>query len=514
MKKGFMRLVEVIVITLVALVVIVQFSCIPKIKSDWERTELMLQARDLLFSLDSKGIDWFNSTRVEKEMSDALRANILYEVMIINTIKPNISAGCVCNDTEFTETENLLSGFSINGLPVGFSLHRIDPANISFPHSLDVIIVYDYNLTGYYNQLQNYLSEGKGIVEVRHLDESDMDLVQQDIFGLVWNDSLNPTDDRIGFAQMDAENRFYNIYKYFYHIPRFQDGFSSGLGMWTVQNGTPEINNSAGGPAPSMMLKGTACGESVNTWVYAAETAGYADMVIYADVYINSGGMLDLTFRMDPETNTSYIARLDTRAGKYDAFLIQENETTWSYTGSNTGHTSSPGEWHRMKVVVHGDDFELYNDGVLVATASDDSYAEGYTGIFHECAEAYVDNVKIVFAENHSFSNFIKDEKISPADGSSDKIILKQENSNVPACVINYDIANENGRSAWLPGGNNTLKEREILIKDLVAFAAGYTYNVVENEIRGDAVRSSLFKILNREMFQIVEIVLRMGYLY
>ena len=61
-----------------------QFSDIPKVKSDWPSTKLILQGNDLLFSLDKAGIDWFNSTEVGNSFAKALNeTTIQYDLRII-----------------------------------------------------------------------------------------------------------------------------------------------------------------------------------------------------------------------------------------------------------------------------------------------------------------------------------------------------------------------------------------------------------------------------------------------
>jgi hypothetical protein len=61
---------------------VMQFSSIPKMKSDWSKTKLVLQGNDLLFSLDRTGIDWFNSTEVGTAMSRYLPENVLVDLEI------------------------------------------------------------------------------------------------------------------------------------------------------------------------------------------------------------------------------------------------------------------------------------------------------------------------------------------------------------------------------------------------------------------------------------------------
>jgi len=81
--KGFIHIVEIVIISLVMFLVVTQFSSIPQLKSEWPKTRLMLQGNDLLFSLDKTGIGWLNSTEVEDSFAKALNGTtIQYDLSI------------------------------------------------------------------------------------------------------------------------------------------------------------------------------------------------------------------------------------------------------------------------------------------------------------------------------------------------------------------------------------------------------------------------------------------------
>jgi hypothetical protein len=82
-RKGFIHIVEIIIISLVMFLIVTQFANIPKIKSDWDRAGLVLQGNDLLFSLDEKGVDWLDSSEVESSLEEFLNeTTIQYSLKI------------------------------------------------------------------------------------------------------------------------------------------------------------------------------------------------------------------------------------------------------------------------------------------------------------------------------------------------------------------------------------------------------------------------------------------------
>ncbi len=226
-KKGFIHIVEVILIIIIMFLVIWQFTYIPGAKTEWSRTKLTLQGNDILFSLDRKGINWFDSEEVETEFNKAFNlTNILYDLKLKNVIKPRILVGCICDDTEFATANGILNPFVINGKWVNFTLDKIDPSDIS--EIYDVVLLWDFNLTGY-KQVSSYLEADKGIVEVRDLNEEEINNfeVQKNLFGLRYNSSLpSPGIQSIAFTKSVsyANSTYYNIFKYFYHTPNSTGG--------------------------------------------------------------------------------------------------------------------------------------------------------------------------------------------------------------------------------------------------------------------------------------------------
>lgn len=230
-RKGFIHIVEVIIIVIVMFVVLWQFTYVPKAKTEWSRAKLTLKGNDILFSLDRKGIDWFDPEEIKSEFNRVLgQTNILYDLTLRNVIKPDITVGCICNDTEFLTTTGILESFWINGVYINFTPEQIDPSDQPeryLSEFYDVIILWDYNLTGY-EQVSNYLEADRGIVEVRDLDPEEINNfeVQKTLFGLEYNSSLPTGAQNIAFSGLASHpnSTYHNIFKHFYHTPNSTGG--------------------------------------------------------------------------------------------------------------------------------------------------------------------------------------------------------------------------------------------------------------------------------------------------
>jgi len=228
-RVGFIHIVEIVVITLVVFILVTQFTSIPAAKADWDEAKLNIQGYELLYSADKTGINWLDPDEVRGVLDPILEDTTLkYSVSVKNAIKSNIFFGCICTDSEFERMQNILTPYTLNGQMVNFSLVQIDPTieTVSFPAYYDVMFVGNYlfdqrgGLGPHIVGLENYLAEGRAVMEIRDLRQQDFgDFIQGYIFGVSWDNGLpDPTSSRINFA-ISPNSSLYNIYKYFMHIP-------------------------------------------------------------------------------------------------------------------------------------------------------------------------------------------------------------------------------------------------------------------------------------------------------
>jgi hypothetical protein len=241
--KGFVHVIEIIIVVLAMFVVLGQLVGTPRIDTDWSAVSMSTKLNDILHSLDAAGLDWFDSVAVKRAINGTLNtSNIIYRVQIKNVLKPQIITGCICyNEGELGEVRAALENppVDINGQHPRFvGLHGSSVDNITgefeggpdLPFGYDVIIVMDKNIS--YNKAFRYLAQDGGIVEVRDLSlglagqnanqlPDRMGDVHNKLFGIEYVSAVSPGSNDLFFtgnAKMVGGN-FYNIYSYFYNIP-------------------------------------------------------------------------------------------------------------------------------------------------------------------------------------------------------------------------------------------------------------------------------------------------------
>jgi hypothetical protein len=501
MRKGFLHVVEIVIVGLMTFLVILQFSYLPTQNIDWASMKLSAQANDILFSLDKKDVDWFDPAQVDGAISSFVSNNTVYALTVRNSMKPFIKVGCICSAAETASIAAALQPFSINGQWVSFSVTQ--PAPIAFSHEYDVILINDSNMAPYYGQIRQFLDADKGMVEFRHLDLSDIDSVQTDFFGLKWNGSLaNPDDSSLEFRSNLSSDTYFNLYKYFHNIPLYQEDFSSITG-WNTQIGSWNLNSgnyvgTSGTEAVSYYSKAFNDTYSLRALV-KLDTASRAKLILY---------------RQTPDT--------------YVAVELDDGSNTVTVYNNVSGTTSDRGSasypvntvsWYDVKAVPQPDSrlMVYINNSLLFITTPLTLTPNTQVGLGARGGIARFDNVRVTFSEGHLFpaSLLAGSEKVQPADDNPQKVILLQNSRQLPACIVNSNILDDRGRTAWLaysdPVNNHEVSN---MLRTLVVWAAGDENHVIRNEVKNVPVVTSIYKTYSQDMFQPVEIVLTMGNLY
>ena len=501
--KGFMHIVEVLLIVLLVFFVFSQFASIPRISDDWSRTKLSLMGSDVLRALEMKGTDWFDKTEVEYELNRTLPKNLVYSVLLENVIKPEIVIGCLCSDSEMNVINDILypGSFFINDEKVEFEVIGVDDPSELFSLDFDVALVYgyeDFSINPY--PLRNFLNYDRGIVEIS--DNPVIDSVQNTTFGLGLSGTTSGSYE-ITFSDSSRENgkELNKIYDYFHHIPLFYSSFES-LGQWREESGKANISD-IGKPGPSVKLTGSDC-LSINTLIYTKFYNSFKRGEIDFDAYLDENASLFVGLG-------EYYASLSTNESSgYDSFYDQ----SMNPIGSDTSHLTEPWRWNHIKIMAKGNDLMLYNKGERVAIVPASVSSPSNISFFNLCGEAYVDNVRVTHEESYRFGNFLDNENTTQSRGDVNKILLEQEWTDSPACIINYNVEGiGKGRTVWLSENPSYDSGYKTLVKSLVSWAAGNKYRVIKANIKRP-VSSRIYKPLNKDMFQNMKISLELGYLY
>jgi hypothetical protein len=153
------------------------------------------------------------------------------------------------------------------------------------------------------------------------------------------------------------------------------------------------VDTNFGLPAPSLLLMNTpgkcSGADILNEMVFT-------DGTVELDVYLETDALVDVVFRGDLEKNTGYIARLDSR-NYHDTFIKID---TWTMLGENSGHITSPHQWHHMRVEVESSSFTLLCDDQVVARTIDTEFSSGQIALMNEVNKVHVDNVTVLSRNN------------------------------------------------------------------------------------------------------------------
>jgi hypothetical protein len=521
--RGFLHIIEIIIISLVMFIIVLQFTFIPPIPGDWPGTKIYLMGNDMLFSLEEKGVSWLDRVELTGEMDALLSGtNIIYDITVENAIKSPILVGCLCSDQETAELKDMLTPFSLNGQKIEFVVNQIDPpGSINFfnpvlPLTYDVILLYDYDLGGtnfnYSKEMRNFLGADKGVIQIRDLDKNKLNytkswgVIQRDYFELKWNPFILPGTQDIYFS-ITPNLSFYNIQKYTYNIPIHYEDFDSG---------TSDFVNGFGSDFQYVN------GKFSNSGVAFAKLDREIGDNYVAEFEFNTTG--------NPSTQFSALWMLSYQsgnyyfAGYYNNALVIANNTLFGGTLPYTWviNPATFGEVYNIKVTKEGNDvsvkiFNKTSEAEISHTFSNPLPDEDEGLFVYNPAALFTlfDNVRIEFPSEFNFSNFLSvEEQVNVKGNRTERILLKQKGSEAPALIVNDMIekANGFGRTAWLSGGSLTL-ERKNLIKALISWAAGDRYNVAPNTVN-NPLTLSMIKAINIDFYQPVKIIMQLGYVF
>lgn len=225
-RKGLFHIFEIVMIVIVMFIMIFQLSSLRGVGSEWSKPKLMTQGRDMLFSMESAGVDWANRFEVERHLEYAFNnTRTSYRLELSGAPKKEISVGCYCppsgcgsfcNDLRsLLESQNLF----FNGFDVKLLVYNTDTINFRF----DVIVTNNISFAGAEKSISNFVAQGKGFVLVKDLADQDFDdygTILQDYFSLqgpvIHTGSGGVSFDLVG---MWGDSEYYLIPRYFSMIP-------------------------------------------------------------------------------------------------------------------------------------------------------------------------------------------------------------------------------------------------------------------------------------------------------
>ncbi|MGC9058823.1 MAG: hypothetical protein ACP5H3_00220 [Candidatus Aenigmatarchaeota archaeon] len=220
-------MLEVITSLVLILAAFAIFFKYPSYKTEWQSATLSILVKDILSSLDFTGKLYntsFYADYLTNFTSKTFLANESYIFSLIteNTFKPNIIIAANCSSSQINEFIKWYNKLIVNKRKINIFFIEANLTNI--PFYSDVLLICDYkNLTDYRQQLLDYISKGRGIVEIS--DISSLDSVTKEIFGIDLSSNVIGTSTIAQFTDVSiykpiyATSSNYLPYKLFYNFP-------------------------------------------------------------------------------------------------------------------------------------------------------------------------------------------------------------------------------------------------------------------------------------------------------
>ncbi len=487
MLKGFLHVSEIIIVIMLVFVMLYQFTSIPEMKTAWGMSKLTLMSHDILYSMERSGINWFDAAEAKANLSAALPTTTGFALRTRQDVRPEIKAGCVCNQSHFDILQQeMLTDFDLNGLRRSFKLERIDPDSIKFSVDNDVIIFWDFpdNIKDDFDEdknLRRYLASGHGVVLFSSLTENDVknNKWHQDVFNLEWVDPadssyLKTKDAR--FPLLTPPQNGYQVRKLFYHMPYELSPESSLVGYWRMNLGRGKTAWDTSFKSNHGVMHDANWtnydGNNVSRWVtgkygHALSFDGvddYVEIPSHPSLYITNQLTIEAWVKYNKQTETGdhdivwsakdwrYSLR---RTDDAYRFVIYDTTTSSWQKVDTTGVAFEKDKWYHIAATYkNGDKIKIYVNGtfnnetsipsitlnpqtdyIRIGVAQNIASAgEWFNGAIDEVAiynralgpEEIQRHYARKFSDDQDFENFVS-ESVYPLDNSSEKIIVEQE---------------------------------------------------------------------------------------
>ncbi len=227
--KGFIKILEAILASIVILIALTFFFNIDVKQTDWDNILLQIRAEDVLASLVNNGtiteaIYTSNPSLINNSLLDTtlgmLPATIDYSLEIRGIPNPVIYIGCNCTDASVADLENRLSplDFKYKGRDISIRIAQDSLENTR--SETDILFLHGYkDLKPYSSSLEKFLENGGTIFMLGDLTQSQVeDGFMNTTFGLNW--SINSRSNTGIFVPPDNENftSKFRIEKYYNNL--------------------------------------------------------------------------------------------------------------------------------------------------------------------------------------------------------------------------------------------------------------------------------------------------------
>jgi len=220
MRKGFLHVVEALIVIMLVFVVLSQFYSIPRSQHTWSTTKLTMMAQDLLYTMDEKGVNWFDKDDVNDTLYNVIPDTMGYSLVTWQTIRPVLKVGCVsAYQQNCTDLGIILHDRTVNGIDRDFTVEWILPGSMDFDVGgshldNDVILFWGYpSINAQQEQnLTEYLRQGNGVVEYANLTDSQIqEQWHKDMFNIGPSNSIRPGDSDAEFNLLMPNEKAHEV---------------------------------------------------------------------------------------------------------------------------------------------------------------------------------------------------------------------------------------------------------------------------------------------------------------
>ncbi len=202
LQKGFVRIFEAIIASIILLSAFSAFLNPIKISSSWNNAVMQNHADDVLAALYKNGT--LNKTIVTNDFDDLyikvknmLPATVDFTGEVIGIPNPEIRISCACSDPEYDDMINMLSpqAFRFKQRTIEFILRKDTLANIANDNDTDVVFMFRMPTDVEIADVDKSLSKGKTIFALADVTSNYLTSNPQTraIFGLTWGGQGNPS---------------------------------------------------------------------------------------------------------------------------------------------------------------------------------------------------------------------------------------------------------------------------------------------------------------------------------
>lgn len=194
--KGFAKIFEAIIASIIVLVSLTFFFVPDTSKSNWDSTTLQVVADDVMQAIYLNGsLDRFvktdNKTQLNREVASMLPKTMDFSMEVSGIPNDIIYISCVdCSTGEFTqEIIKILSplNFQYKNRNISIRIDSLPLDNTSIPSETNILFFFDkQKIIDYHTKISTFLDSGGSIFLLSDLTQSDVQGIIGNVFNLTW----------------------------------------------------------------------------------------------------------------------------------------------------------------------------------------------------------------------------------------------------------------------------------------------------------------------------------------